>query len=229
MLAELKALGPDQILTGLGRWEEPDGSKMGGSGIAVVFDSGQEGPTLLFRCELDALPIQECSELPYRSERDVKAHLCGHDGHMAIMLGLAMRLSEQRPEKGRVVLLFQPAEETGKGARAVVSDPAFAEIRPDYAFALHNLPGLALGTVQLKSGAMCCASRGIRLRFTGKTSHASMPQDGTSPLEAMIAVSKALMSLSNGLEPGQQLDDAYKLVTITHLSVGEPCFGVSPG
>nr|WP_321458102.1 amidohydrolase [uncultured Cohaesibacter sp.] len=231
VIEELQNLSLDTIVTGLGPWIEPDGSALGGTGIAAIFDSGKDGPTLLFRCELDALPIQEKSELSYCSELETKAHLCGHDGHMSILLALAMRLGKQRPAKGKVVLLFQPAEETGKGARALLRDPEFFEKvpKPDMAFALHNLPGLALGSVALKGGAMCCASRGIRILLEGKTSHASMPQDGVSPIPAMMTIAAGLNALSNGLDADQALDESYKLVTITHMSVGEPCFGVAPG
>ncbi|PLW75093.1 amidohydrolase [Cohaesibacter celericrescens] len=225
----LKALQPDALVTGLGKWTEENGDILGGTGIAAVFESGKDGPTLLFRCELDGLPIEELSTLAYRSVVKTKAHLCGHDGHMAILLGLAMRLSLQRPAMGRVIILFQPAEETGKGARAVLADPAFAPLMPNYAFALHNLPGVPLGTVQLKADAMCCASRGVRIKMEGKTSHASMPQDGKSPVEALMKMVDGLNALSNGLDAEQELDEAYKLVTITHIRVGEPCFGVSPG
>nr|WP_319390144.1 amidohydrolase [uncultured Cohaesibacter sp.] len=231
VIAELEQLSPDQIVTGLGPWTEPDGTALGGTGIAALFESSKDGPTLLFRCELDGLPIEERSNVPYCSELDTKAHLCGHDGHMAILLALAMRLGKQRPASGRVILVFQPAEETGKGARALLQDAEFVARlpKPDMAFALHNLPGLGLGSVALKSGAMCCASRGIRIQLQGKTSHASMPQDGISPVEAMMTIAAGLNGLSNGLDAGQALDASYKLVTITHMSVGEPCFGVAPG
>ncbi|MCT4654759.1 MAG: amidohydrolase [Cohaesibacter sp.] len=228
VLMMLGTLAPDELVTGLGPWTEADGRHMGGTGIAAVFDSGEEGPTLLFRCELDALPIEELSDLDYRSEIETKAHLCGHDGHMATLTGLGMMLAERRPAKGRVILLYQPAEETGKGAKAVLDDPRFAPFIPDYAFALHNLPGVKMGEVLLKSGNMCCASRGMRIRFEGKTSHASMPQDGLSPDDAICSVIAGLKSFSNGLNEGQELDDAYKLVTITHCWMGEPAFGVSP-
>lgn len=224
----LAPLGADEIVTDLGPWTEPDGTKLGGTGIAVSFDSGVEGPSLLFRCELDALPIDEISDIDYRSEIETKAHLCGHDGHMAILTGLAMRLATQRPQKGRVVLLYQPAEETGKGAKAVLEDERFAPFIPDFAFALHNIPGTRHGEVLLKSGNMCCASRGMRIRFEGKTSHASMPQDGVSPDDAICASISGLKALANGLNPEQALDDAFKLVTITHCHMGEPAFGVSP-
>lgn len=229
--AELSRLAPDLLLTGLGAWQEADGSQWGGTGIVAIFNGVQpdDGPTLMVRCELDGLPIAEVSDQDHRSEVEGKAHSCGHDGHMAILLGLAMQLSKQRPAKGRVVLLFQPAEETGKGARAIAADPAFQALGVDQAFALHNLPGLALGMVHLKDGAMCCASRGVRITLSGKTSHASMPQDGLSPVDAIMEIAAGLKSLSNGLNEDQGLDDDYKLVTITHVTIGEACFGVAPG
>nr|WP_321445331.1 amidohydrolase [uncultured Cohaesibacter sp.] len=228
--AALAPLSPDQLVTGLGAWQEADGSDWGGTGIAAIFDGEriEDGPTLLFRCELDGLPISEQSEAAHRSMVDGQAHSCGHDGHMTILLGLAMRLANKRPARGRVILLFQPAEETGKGARAVAKDPAFQTLKPDMAFALHNLPGLSHGEVWLKDGAMCCASRGMRIKLEGKTSHASLPQDGLSPLDGVMRIVAGLKALSNGLDEGQQLDEDFKLVTITHIDMGEPCFGISP-
>ena len=97
---------------------------------------------MLFRAELDALPIPETSGVDWASEFPGKGHLCGHDGHMVMLLALG-RLIARKPVKcGRVVLMFQPAEETGKGAAGVVADPRYASIRPDYAFSLHNLAEL---------------------------------------------------------------------------------------
>jgi amidohydrolase len=149
IVAELERHGPDEILTDLGT-----------HGVAAVYNSGAAGPTVLFRCELDGLPITEISRFAWRSEIDGKGHLCGHDGHMAIMCGLAVQLAANRPVRGRVVLLFQPAEETGAGAADVIADPRFERIRPDYAFALHNLPGLPLGSVGVRSGPFTFASEG---------------------------------------------------------------------
>lgn len=99
--------------------------------MAFVFKGKIPGIRTLYRCELDALPIAELGEKEHKSQVSGKAHLCGHDGHMAILCGLGERLAEQRPEKGEVVLLFQPAEETGQGAKAVLKDPGFGQILPD--------------------------------------------------------------------------------------------------
>ena len=108
-------LKPDQIM-----------KTVGGTGVAVVFDSGRSGPGTLFRAELDALPIQEVNDLAHRSCFDGVSHKCGHDGHMAILLALGKQLSERRPASGKVMLAFQPAEETGEGANRYVYDEAFS-------------------------------------------------------------------------------------------------------
>ncbi len=214
IVGELKKLSPIRILTGLG-----------GHGVAAVFDSGVEGPTVLFRAELDALPIEELSDNPWKSQVDGKGHLCGHDGHMTTLLALGRLLKRKPVAKGRIVLMFQPAEEDGSGARAVVADPAFSEIAPDWAFAIHNEPGRPFGYVSTRVGLINCASQGLAIRLTGKTSHAANPEDGVSPA---MAVAELLPVLS-ALGQGGDLDETFKLATITHVQIGEPSFGISPG
>nr|WP_216601715.1 MULTISPECIES: amidohydrolase [unclassified Ruegeria] len=198
---------------------------IGGHGVAGVFESGRPGPTVGIRCELDGLPIQEVSDLPYASKTKGKGHLCGHDGHMTMVLGVADALKSQRPTSGRVVLIFQPAEETGHGAIAFRADPQFGEISPDIILSLHNLPGLELGTVELCTGPANCASRGMQIVLTGKTSHAAAPQDGVSPAGALAKLLPALA----GLGAGGDLDDDYALTTVTHAKLGERTVGVAPG
>lgn len=212
--AALKDLSPSTVVTGLG-----------GHGVAAVYDSGVDGPTVLFRAELDALPIHEISDAAWRSEIDGKGHLCGHDGHMTMLLALGRLLSRQPVAKGRVVLMFQPAEEDGSGARAVVADPQFAEIAPDWAFAIHNEPGKPFGYVATRAGLINCASQGMKITLTGKTAHAATPEDGVSPTQAISDLIPALSALGQG----GKLDDDFRLVTITHVNVGEPTFGIAPG
>lgn len=210
----LRETGADRVLTGVG-----------GHGVVAVFESGKPGPVVGIRCELDGLPIQELSDLPYVSQIKGKGHLCGHDGHMAMVLGVAEALKEQRPKKGRVVLIFQPAEETGHGAIAFRADPQFSEISPDIVLSLHNLPGLELGVVELCAGPANCASRGMQIVLTGKTSHAAAPQDGVSPAGALSVLMPALAELGAGGE----LNDDYALTTVTHANLGERTVGVAPG
>lgn len=206
--------GPDETLTGLG-----------GHGAAFVYDSGKTGPTLLFRAELDALPIAEISDIPHRSTVPGKGHMCGHDGHMTVLAALGRILGRKRPQTGRVVLMFQPAEETGDGAAGVIADPRYEKIRPDFAFSLHNLPGTPLGHVRLKKGVVNCASRGMRISLAGKEAHSSMPESGTSPLNAIIRLAPQLATLGGG----SFTQDDFAMATVTHISMGEPVFGVAPG
>lgn len=210
--AELTALGADRIWQGLG-----------GHGLAAEFSGQESGPTVLLRCELDGLPIRETSDLPHRSEIEGRGHLCGHDGHMVSILGVAMHLAT-RPARGRIILLFQPAEETGAGAKAVIEDPRWPEIRPDYAFAYHNVPGRPLGEIGLRAGPGNCASRGMQTILEGKSSHAAVPEDGVSPANAMADLMISLPDLSHGVIG----DDDFALSTLTHVKLGEPTFGIAP-
>lgn len=205
----------------------PDGilTELGGHGVAAVYEGPTDGPTVSFRAELDALPIHEISDAPHASATAGKAHLCGHDGHTTILMALARLLSRQRPAKGRVVLMFQPAEETGAGAAAVIDDPRFETIAPDYAFSLHNKPGLPLGHVGLIAGPVNCASRGLRVELTGKPAHASEPENGTSPMAALSQLMPKLTALSHGTTQ----DPDFTLVTVTHAQMGAPAFGIAPG
>ncbi|HEV7256324.1 MAG TPA: amidohydrolase [Bosea sp. (in: a-proteobacteria)] len=210
----LMASAPDRIVTGLG-----------GHGVAAIFEGREPGPTVMLRAELDALPIEELSSAAHRSQVPGKGHLCGHDGHMAILAAVGRGLGRQRPQRGRAILLFQPAEETGAGAAAVIADPKFPEIAPDFAFSLHNKPGIPLGQARLSEGAANCASRGLRIVLIGETSHASTPEHGVSPMPAVAQLMPALTALG----PGGVLDAAYALVTVTHAVIGEAAFGIAPG
>ncbi len=216
---QLQSLAPDQLIRGLG-----------GMGVAAIFDSGEAGKTLLFRCELDALPIQSIHDKPYRSTRTGIAHQCGHDGHMAIILGLAQAIANARPKRGRVVILFQPAEETGEGARAVVNDPQFSQIAPDESFALHNLPQQPLGEVIIRAGTFNCASRGLLIRLKGHTAHAAYPETGISPQLALAELLQAFSELPNQLkqEHGDENEQGLIMVTVVHCDMGEATFGTSP-
>jgi amidohydrolase len=205
---------PDSILT-----------RLGGHGVAAVYESGKPGPTVMFRSELDALPIQEISGVSHASLVPGKSHMCGHDGHTAILGALGRQFGRQRPARGRVVLMFQPAEETGNGAADVVADPRFGEIAPDFAFSLHNLPGVPFGQVRIRTGVVNCASRGMRIVLEGKTAHSSMPETGVSP---MLAISELMPSLPK-LGSGTFADDEFGMVTITHAAMGEAVFGIAPG
>lgn len=212
--AELRRLEPDLLLEGIG-----------GTGVAAVFDSGWPGPGVLFRAELDALPIEEINDFEYRSMTERVSHKCGHDGHMAVLLGLARAIARRRPGRGRVITLFQPAEETGEGAVQVLEDPRFQEIRPDYAFAFHNLPGYPLGAVINKAGAFTAGVRSLIIRLHGMTSHAAEPEHGVNPAQALAD----LLQLAERLTQPNPSRSDFTLVTPVYATLGERAYGVSAG
>ncbi|MBS2212205.1 amidohydrolase [Carboxylicivirga mesophila] len=197
----------------------------GSTGKIFLFKGSETGPTVVFRAELDALPIRETNILPYNSQTPGVAHLCGHDGHMAILAGLAQQIAKQRPLKGQVGLLFQPAEEVEQGARDVMESEAFRQLKPDYIFALHNIPGYPLHQVLVRPGSFSAASQGMTVKLTGKTSHAAEPENGLSPAGALARIIESMHLLREQNELFKNLI----LLTIIHIKLGEIAFGTSPG
>ena len=199
--------------------------RIGGYGLAALYKGKEPGKRILIRGDIDALHIPEPNGVSYRSQHEGVSHKCGHDGHAAILCGLASLLTDCRPEKGEIVLLFQPAEETGQGAKAILRDPQFKKILPDTAYGLHNLPGFEAGQILVRKGCFAAASFGLKLVFEGKTAHASQPETGKNPSE-LLAV------LIHQLEKKREMLKEVKPLTtfvITHAVLGEETFGVAPG
>ena len=207
-------LNPDELVKGIG-----------GNGIMCVFKGKEEGPNVAIRAELDALPIHEINDFEYHSIHKGVGHKCGHDGHMAIVAGLASLLSLDRPKKGNVILLFQPAEETGDGALQMINDPKYLELMPDYIFALHNLPGYPKGQIVTRESTFAAASKGLIIELFGKTSHAAEPENGVSPSRALAAIIDKLESLNN---KSLKLSD-FAITTVVHTLLGSESFGITPG
>ncbi|MFT4855847.1 MAG: amidohydrolase [Algoriphagus sp.] len=211
ILEFFQPLKPDQIF-----------EELGGTGLAFVFKGEKPGKRLLFRCELDALPIEDLKKSPYQSQILGKGHLCGHDGHMAIICGLGEKLAQNRPESGEVILLFQPAEETGDGAKAVLADPRFKKIKPDFAFALHNLPGYPMHQIVMRKGTFASGSTGMTISLTGKTSHSAHPEAGINPAQALAKLIQELPELA-------KQSAGFALLTLIHAELGSLAFGTSAG
>jgi amidohydrolase len=213
IVAFLKDYSPTEIIEDLG-----------GCGVAATYEFGKAGPTVLVRCELDALPIEEINDMEYRSIYPGLGHKCGHDGHMAILVGLAPLLKESKFKSGKVVLLFQPAEEDGRGAVAVLKDKRFASILPDHVFALHNLPGYDLNTVVCKPQAFTASVKSIIIELKGKTAHAGEPEQGINPA---LAIAELLQKSSLLQRPAEQ--DDFALITPIQIAMGEEAYGISAG
>ncbi|WP_447951250.1 amidohydrolase [Chryseobacterium koreense] len=200
-------------------------TEVGGTGVLVTFDSGKPGKSLLFRAELDGLPIQEEGELAYKSVHEGKGHQCGHDGHAAMLAGVGAWLSENPLSSGKVHLLFQPAEENGQGAQAVMNDERFKTLAFDEVYALHNLPGYPLGQIVVKDHSFTAAVNSVIIKITGKTAHAAEPENGLNPSLAIAEILSGLQALQHN-HP-QSAD--FRLVTPVHVTMGSRDYGISAG
>ncbi|MFW5725819.1 MAG: amidohydrolase, partial [Bacteroidota bacterium] len=170
--------------------------------------------------------IDEVNTFAHRSQTEGVSHKCGHDGHSSILAGLALSLQRNPLKKGRVVLLFQPEEETGQGAAKVIDDEAFKMIQPDMAIALHNLPGFKKSSVVIRKGPFAAASTGMIVNIKGASSHAAHPEQGNSPYR-MLA--DAMVQLTELPEKKKEKFKDFALATIIHAKLGEVAFGTNPG
>lgn len=210
----LSSYAPDELITNIG-----------GEGILAIYKGKEEGKSILFRCELDALPIEEINSFDYKSVYKGVSHKCGHDGHMAILCGFAKILHENPLEKGIAMLLFQPAEEDGNGAKRVISDSKFEAIKPDFAFALHNLPGYKKHQIVIKDATFTCAVNSMIIELHGKTSHAGEPENGINPALSIAEIIQVFNSKINT----DLTSENYCLITPIHIEMGEKAYGVSAG
>ena len=182
---------------------------------------GPAAPPAAFRADMDALPMDEDIDLPYGSVRSGIAHKCGHDGHMAALCGLALELDKTEPDR-TVYLIFQPAEETGRGAFRCADLIREKEIAEIYAF--HNLSGYPENSVVYRKGLTQPASEGLEILMYGKRSHASSPEEGRSPAAAVAEL--ALYAVRHLTE---EPHDGMALCTVVGMRCGEGDFGVSAG
>ena len=209
--------------------------EVGDTGLLLVYKGAQPGRQVLIRAELDGLPIAETNQFPHCSTYEGKSHACGHDGHMAVLARLAWLLHTHPVQKGTAYLLFQPAEENGEGARAVLSDPVFkkvleqscadascAELR---VLALHNIPGFTRGRILLRKGSFTPAVRSIIVRYRGKTSHAAEPEKGVSSAPALAAFLQQALAMTHTATGGP----GFFLVSPVYMHMGEKSYGVTAG
>ena len=214
LIKQLESTNPTQLI-----------AQLGGHGIATVFDSGQVGPTVVLRADMDALPIQETNDFDYQSKVQGVSHKCGHDGHSTMLVGVAQVLAQHPPMKGKAVLLFQPAEENGVGAAAILADDKWQQFEPDWIFGLHNLPGFQAGQIVVRENTFTAAVNSIIIHLKGKTSHAAEPEHGLNPA---FALSKIIAgSLDLALNDAENED--MRVVTIVCAELGELAYGISAG
>lgn len=200
-------------------------ANIGGYGIIAVYEGKEKGPNIGIRADFDALPIEDKIDQSYRSNYHNVGHKCGHDGHTTCALGVAAVLKNNPPQKGKVTFIFQPAEETGMGARSMMNDEKFNEYKPDFLFGQHNLPKAEKKRIYVKPKTFCAASIGMSVEFTGKTSHAAEPDKGRSPALALADMLHKAKTLNE--DPTVFKD--FTLITPIHAKLGEVAFGTTPG
>ena len=176
---------------------------IGGTGVVGVLARGKGNRSVGIRADMDALPITEANDLPHKSQNKGVMHACGHDGHTAMLLGAARHLSENGGFNGRVVFIFQPNEEHGLGAPAMIADGLFEKFDVDSVYAMHNMPGLPLGQFATRSGPMTASESLFEITITARGGHAALPHMGVDAITVGSELVGALQTIvSRKLDPG---------------------------
>ncbi len=212
---KLRSFGITDITTGIGQ-----------SGVVAVIEGRATGSgrAIGLRADMDALPIKEETGLEYASKHPGKMHACGHDGHTAILLGAAQYLAETRAFDGKVVLIFQPAEEEGGGGLEMCRDGLMARWGIDEVYGLHNMPGAPVGTFAIRAGALLASADQFDITITGQGGHAAAPHEAIDPNLAAAHVIVALQSIaSRNVDPLGQV-----VVSVCALHSDTEAFNVIP-
>lgn len=209
---ELNKLGLE-VQTGIGK-----------TGVVGILEGSQDGPTILVRADMDALPILEENDVSYKSTVDGKMHACGHDGHTAIALGVAKLFSQHRDQiAGRIKFVFQPAEEVVGGAKAMVADGVLENPRPDVTVGLHLWNGMPVGKIGVADGPVMAGGSLFKMKVIGKGGHAASPQHTVDPVVCAAQIITGLQSIvSRNVSP---LDSA--VISVTRLQAGT-AFNIIP-
>ena len=203
----LRAFGCDEVKTSIGR-----------TGVVGVIRGakGSSERAIGLRADMDALPIEEETNLPYRSKIPGKMHACGHDGHTAMLLGAAQRLAQTRDFAGAAIVIFQPAEEGGAGAMAMIDDGLMDTFGIEEVYGMHNMPSLPVGSFRLRKGPLMAAADEITITVEGQGGHGAMPHHGVDPVVVGAQIVVALQTIvSRNVDP---LDSC--VVSVTRFEAG---------
>ena len=185
---KLKAFGVDEIATGIGQ-----------TGVVGVIrgKTNNSGKVIGLRADMDALPLEEITGKPYASTIPGKMHACGHDGHTAMLLGAAKYLAETRNFDGTAVVIFQPAEEGGAGAKAMIEDGLMDRFGIQEVYGMHNLPGAPVGTFHIRPGSIMAAADRLRIEIEGTGCHAAKPHEGVDTILVGAHIVQAVQSIAS--------------------------------
>ncbi|MBB3609746.1 M20 aminoacylase family protein [Rhizobium sp. BK602] len=211
---KLKEFGCDTVESGLGKTGV----------VGIIKGRHGDGPTIGFRADMDALPITETSGKPWTSKVPGKAHSCGHDGHTAMLLGAAQYLAETRNFKGSVAVIFQPAEEGGAGALAMLDDGMMDKFGIKEVYGMHNAPGMPVGNFAIRKGSLMAAADSFEIEIIGNGSHAAAPHLSIDPVLASAHVIIALQSIVS-----REVDPLKSLVISVTTTHGGTAHNVIPG
>ncbi|NOD49723.1 MULTISPECIES: amidohydrolase [unclassified Ruegeria] len=209
---------------------------VGRTGVVATLRRGPDETAIGFRADMDALPIHEMTNLPYRSKTEGKFHGCGHDGHSTMLLGAALALAADTSLDRTVHFVFQPDEENGNGAAAMIADGLFERFPMTAVFGLHNMPGMELGHFATQAGPFCAFEDNFEIRLKGQGGHASMPEKGVDPIVTGSAIVLHLQSIvSRSLPPGEHgvvsvtefLTDGARNILPSNVTLRGDCRGFS--
>lgn len=204
---KLRAFGCDEVVEGLGRTGV----------VGLIKGTKGDGPVLGLRSDMDALPILEETDLPHASKRPGVMHACGHDGHTAMLLGAAEHLCETRGFSGSVAVIFQPAEEGGAGAKAMMDDGLFERFDIEEVYGMHNYPGVPVGAFCMKPGPVMAATDLFQITVTGLGGHAARPHVCVDPIVASAQIITALQTVaSRNVDPLESV-----VVSVTTIHAGD--------
>ena len=187
---------------------------IGKTGVLGILQKGGGLNSIGLRADMDALKIQEQNEFAYRSQYDGMMHACGHDGHSAMLLGAAEYLADRVTFSGTVYFIFQPAEEHGKGARAMIKDGLFSDYNIDAVYGLHNLPGLPAGTFAIRPGSIMASESSFHIQLIGKGGHAAMPY---MTVDIMLLASQIVVALQSIVSRNLNVLSKPAVVSVTEF------------